>query len=219
MIRVEELTHGFGTQLLFRGLSLSLSAGERLALCGPSGSGKTTLLSLIAGLSAPQHGVITLDGTPVSHDGQIICPPHQRGIGLVPQTAALWPHMNVAQNVAYGLGGMPRDQARARAAAAMASTGCAALSNRAPDTLSGGEQRRVALARALAPAPLLLLLDEPLSNLDASPRADLASVITTLSRESGATVIWITHDLDETRECCSRRMELRDGRLHEVHGC
>ena len=219
MIRIEALTHTLGARLLFNGLYLSLETGSRLALCGPSGSGKTTLLSLIAGLSAPQQGVISLDGAPVSRNGKIIRPPHQRGIGLVPQTAALWPHMNVAQNVAFGLGGLPRDQARVRAAEAMARTGCAALANRKPDTLSGGEQRRVALARALAPAPSMLLLDEPLSNLDPSSQADLASLVATLARDSGATVIWVTHDPDEAAGCCPLRMELREGRLLKVPGC
>ena len=153
-------------------ISLAVEPGEALALLGPSGCGKTTLLRSIAGLERAERGVIDIADTRVFGDG-IWVPPEERSVGLVFQNWALFPHMNVRKNVAYGLPRAERNGARAMEALEL--VGLSGLGDRAPDTLSGGQQQRVALARALAPRPGILLLDEPFSNLDTSLRVEVRS--------------------------------------------
>lgn len=216
MIQLEHLGHGFGGHVLFRDVSLTIAAGQRVALSGPSGSGKTTFLSLLAGLVGPDQGVIRLRGDTASTAGRVIMAPHKRGIGVVFQQSALWPHMSVAQNVLFGLGGFDGQDRASRLEQALHQTGCAPLADRKPDTLSGGEQRRVALARALAPGPRIVLLDEPLANLDDTARADLVAMIARVTSDSGATVIHVSHDASEARGYCDRFLRLENASLCET---
>lgn len=215
MIRLEHISHGFAGQTLLQGVSLSIAPGQSVGLSGPSGSGKTTLLNLMAGLIAPDQGRIYLNNALASSAAAVLIPPHRRGIGFVFQSPALWPHMSVAQNVLYGLGGYPRAERAALLDHALHVTGSIPLADRYPDTLSGGEQRRVALARALAPKPALLLLDEPLSNLDIAARSDLIRLIAATTRSTQASVIFVSHDPSEARSFCTRFLTLDRGRLSE----
>ena len=142
--------------------------------------------------------------------------PHLRGIGLVFQSAALWPHMTVAGNIRFGLAGLPAAEARARLAEVVEQTALCGLEQRRPGELSGGEARRVALARALAPRPRYLLLDEPLTSLDSDLRGELLGLIRAVTRESGAGLIYVTHDREEAATVADRTLVLREGRLEEM---
>jgi iron(III) transport system ATP-binding protein len=152
------------------------------------------LLRLIAGLEVPDSGEIFLGGERVSRARTILVPPHRRGIGFAFQTPALWPHLTVLDNVLFGLHSLPKDSARSRAEEALASMGALHLSSRKPSDLSGGEARRVSLARALAPRPRFLLLDEPLTHLDNDAKADLTSRLLEAFRSNKTTVLCVTHD-------------------------
>ncbi len=177
------------------GVSLALEAGQIGVLLGPSGCGKTSLLRAVAGLERMAAGRIGMDGQ-VLADGATgrSVPPEERRIGMVFQDFALFPHMSVAQNVAYGLHGRPRAQRRERVQEMLELVGLAHAAERAPHELSGGQQQRVALARALAPAPRLLLLDEPFSSLDVELRERLAHDVRQILRQNGTTALVVTHD-------------------------
>ncbi|NUB10651.1 ABC transporter ATP-binding protein [Azospirillum sp. Vi22] len=194
-------------------LSLDVAGGELLGLVGPSGCGKTTALRLIAGLTPASAGRVLIGGRDVT-----ALPAHARGIGLVFQNYALFPHMTAADNVAFGLRmrGLPTAERRARTAEALAMVRLSHLGGRKPRALSGGQQQRVALARALAIRPNLLLLDEPLSNLDAGLRAELLAEIRALQRRLGITALFVTHDQGEALAVCDRIAVLRDGRLEQI---
>ncbi len=194
-------------------ISLAVEPGEALALLGPSGCGKTTLLRAIAGLERPESGVIDIADTRVFGDG-IWVPPEERSVGLVFQNWALFPHMNVRKNVAYGLPRAERNGARVTEALEL--VGLSGLGDRAPDTLSGGQQQRVALARALAPRPGILLLDEPFSNLDTSLRVEVRSEVHRLLHDLGITSIYVTHDQEEAFVLGDRVAVMHDGRVEQV---
>jgi iron(III) transport system ATP-binding protein len=175
------------------GVSLSLAAGDIGVLIGPSGCGKTSLLRAIAGLEPVAGGSVTMDGR-VLADAHTHVLPHQRRIGMVFQDYALFPHMSVRENVAFGIDALPASERRARVSEVLALVGLLSLADRAPHELSGGQQQRVALARALAPKPQLLLLDEPFSNLDADLRERLAHDIRAILKAAGTTALFVTHD-------------------------
>ena len=191
-------------------LSFTIEAGERVVLFGPSGCGKSTVLMLIAGLVAPDAGEIRLAGKVVSTAGRIHAAPQSRGVGMVFQDLALWPHMSVAENIGFGL--------RARSVAAAECrrriddianlVGLGDYLHVRPGELSGGEQQRVALARALVLKPQLLLMDEPLSNLDAALSRRLRAEILRLHAELGFTLVYVTHSQEEAQEIGSRTIEL-----------
>ncbi|GAB1642860.1 ABC transporter ATP-binding protein [Krasilnikovia sp. MM14-A1259] len=194
-------------------VDLDVAPGEFLVLLGPSGCGKSTLLRLIGGLEAPTRGEVLLDGVPA-----VAMAPHERNIALVVQTFALYPHLTVAQNIGFPLraaGGSATDVA-ARIAEMARHLGIADLLGRRPEHLSGGQRQRVALARALVRRPALLLLDEPLSQVDAGVRADLRGEITALARRVGVTTVYVTHDQHEALSMADRVAVLRRGTLQQV---
>ena len=194
------------------GLSLRVTEGEILALLGPSGCGKTTTLRLIAGLESPDAGTITLRGQIVAGPGRAV-PPEDRGVGIVFQDYALFPHLTVADNVAFGL---PRAARRSRVEPVLELVGLGGFGPRYPHELSGGQQQRVALARALAPAPALMLLDEPFSNLDADLRAQMRDEVERILRTSGTTAVFVTHDQEEAFTLADRVGVLNEGRSEQL---
>jgi iron(III) transport system ATP-binding protein len=212
-ITVKDLTKRFGSQEVVSRVSFSIEEGELFTLLGPSGCGKTTLLRLIAGFYAPDGGEIRFDERVVN-----AVPPHERGIGMVFQNYALWPHMKVFDNVAYGLKLQKVESARIaeRVNGVLEKVKLAGLGGRYPGQLSGGQQQRVALARALVLNPKILLLDEPLSNLDAKVRIQVRAEIRKLQQELGITTIYVTHDQEEALTLSDRIAVLERGRLMQV---
>lgn len=203
MIELAGIAKRLGDVAVLDGFDLVVERGGRVALVGDSGCGKTTVLRLVAGLEAPDAGEIRIGGAPASAPGTLLAP-HERGLGYVPQTAGLFPTMDVRANVAYGLHALPREERRARAEAVLEAFGLSALADRAPHELSGGQARRVALARALAPRPARLLLDEPLANLDAAAREGLLDEIDRAVRDSGASLLYVTHEPTEAERLGAR---------------
>lgn len=212
MIVVQDVVRRYGATAALDGVSFEAPEEGTVAVLGPSGSGKTTLLRLIAGLEAPDAGTITAGGNLLSAPGQVVAP-HLRGMGLVPQASALWPHMTVAQNILFGLHGLPRAEARGRLNHFLERTGLTSLARRYPHQISGGEARRVALARALAPRPRYLLMDEPLSNLDGALRDALLALIRDLVRETRASLLYVTHRPEEAEALGGRVLRLRAGHV------
>jgi molybdate transport system ATP-binding protein len=181
---------------------------------GPSGAGKTTLLQCLAGLVRPSAGRIVIDGEPVFDEEARVCiPPHRRRVALVFQSLALFPHLSVWENVAYGLRGVAQRARRERALTWLERTRASSLMSRMPSTLSGGEAQRVALARALASEPRLLLLDEPFSALNQELRIELAEVLRELVSATRIPVLLVTHDLTDTKRMASRILQLEAGRI------
>ena len=212
-IAVHDLTKRFGPLEVVSRAGFSIHEGELFTLLGPSGCGKTTLLRLIAGFYAPDEGEIRFDDRRVND-----VPPHERGIGMVFQNYALWPHMTVHQNVAYGLKlrKIGRAEIEDRVKGALDKVQLAGLGERYPGQLSGGQQQRVALARALVLNPKILLLDEPLSNLDAKIRIQVRAEIRKLQKELGITTVYVTHDQEEALTLSDRIAVLNQGKLFQV---
>jgi iron(III) transport system ATP-binding protein len=196
-------------------VSLSVARGEILALLGPSGSGKSTLLRLIAGFELPDAGSVAINGGVVAEPGFAV-PPERRGVGIVFQDYALFPHLTVEGNVAFGLHALDRRRRRERVRSFLELVGLPALARRYPHELSGGQQQLVALARALAPAPAVLLLDEPFSNLDADLRGQMREDVEKILRETETTVIFVTHGQDEAFGIADRVGVLARGRLEQL---
>jgi len=214
-VRVEfdRVSLAYGRTPVLREVSIAIEPGEFFALLGPSGSGKSTLLRLLAGFLRPQSGTIRVGGEDVSG-----VPPWQRDIGMVFQNYALWPHMTVAQNVAFGLEErrLPRGEIGRRTAAALELVGLGEFGARRPGQLSGGQQQRVALARTIAIEPKVLLLDEPLSNLDAKLRIHMRGELAALQRKLGITTIFVTHDQEEALSIADRVAVLDQGAIQQV---
>ena len=212
-VDVENVAFGYGATPVLEDVSLSIRKGEFFAFLGPSGSGKTTLLRLVAGFGVPDRGRILIGGRDVTRD-----PPWKRNVGLVFQSYALWPHMTVAQNVAFGLERrrVPRAERERRVRAALDLVGLVHLIDRRPAQLSGGQQQRVAIARTLAIEPEVLLLDEPLSNLDAGLRAGVRQEMVELQRRLGLTTILVTHDQEEANAAADRMAVLDGGHVLQV---
>jgi iron(III) transport system ATP-binding protein len=213
---VKDLRLRLGGHEILKGVSLTLAAGEVVALLGASGSGKTTLLRAIAGLEQPDSGSIAIDDT-VFFDGArgIELPAEKRGLGLVFQSYALWPHRTVFENVGYGLKlrGMPPDEIRRRVHAVLTQIGLDQLAERMPSQLSGGQQQRVAIARALVYEPPVILLDEPLSNLDAKLREEARAWLRALITELRLSAIHVTHDQVEAMAIADRIVLLEAGTI------
>jgi len=198
-------------------VSLEVADGEFLAILGPSGCGKTTLLRLVAGFERPSEGAIRL-GQRLVADGRIHVPPEDRQVGIVFQSYALWPHMSVGENVGYPLRtrGIKGADYRARVAAALDTVGLGAATERRPASLSGGQRQRVALARCLAMAPDLVLLDEPLANLDVHLKASLLDEFQDFRARTGAAMLYITHDQSEAMALADRIAVMNHGRVEQV---
>lgn len=214
-LTITGLSKSFGPTNILRNITFTVPSGGLTAILGASGSGKTTLLRLIAGFETPDAGTIQLNTTTLAAPG-ITLPPEQRGIGYVAQDGALFPHLNIADNITFGL---PRHQRRTRhrVAELLAMVGLpASYANRTPQSLSGGEQQRIALARALAPNPKLILLDEPFSALDASLRAETRHAVATALTTAGATAILVTHDQEEALSMGGQVGILQAGRLAQL---
>ncbi len=212
-VELREVAKAYGGQPAVRGVSLTVASGERVALLGPSGCGKTTTLGLIAGFLEPDTGAILVGGRPMGG-----VPPHRRDTGMVFQSYALFPHLTVHDNVAFGLvmRRTPKAEIAARVREALGLVRLEGLERRHPRELSGGQQQRVALARALVIRPAVLLLDEPLSNLDARLRQDMRVEIVEIQRRLGITTVFVTHDQEEALAIADRVAVMRDGWLEQV---
>lgn len=213
MLRVEGLGKRFGDVVAVDGVAFEAAPGELITLLGPSGCGKTTTLRMIAGFEQPTAGRILLRGRDVT-----TLPPQRRGTGMVFQNYALFPHLDVFENVAFGLKTrrVPRAEIRERVGAALARVDLEGYAERKVQELSGGQQQRVALARALAPEPPVLLLDEPLSNLDAALRERTRSELRALLKRVGITSIFVTHDQEEAFGLADRIALMNRGRLQQI---
>ena len=209
MIRLEGVTKRFGDVVAVDAASFCVERGEVVALLGPSGCGKTTLLRLVAGFERPDAGTVEIDERRVSGRGLWV-PPERRRVGMVFQDYALFPHLTVAENVGFGL---PRRARPARVSELLEIVGLGGSGGRYPHELSGGQQQRVALARALAPAPELVLLDEPWSNVDPFLRESLRSEVVDIVRPLGVTVVLVTHDREEAFSLADRIALMREGRV------
>jgi iron(III) transport system ATP-binding protein len=199
------------------GIDLAVETGEFICLLGPSGCGKTTTLRMLAGFLEPDAGEIRVGGKVISRPGSVV-PPERRNMGMIFQSYAVWPHMTVRENVSYGLQmrDVPAAETRQRCDATLAAAKLLELAERYPSELSGGQQQRVALARALAPNPDILLLDEPLSNLDANLRGDMRLEIRRLHDEFRNTSIYVTHDQVEAMTMADRIVVMNAGRIEQI---
>jgi iron(III) transport system ATP-binding protein len=217
VIEVKHLTKSFGAGTAVSDVSFAVEEGEILVIVGASGCGKTTTLRCIAGLETPTSGSIAVDGRAVVGDG-VFVPPEKRGIGMVFQSYALWPHKTVADNVAYSLvvRRTPKAEIAAAVERALALVGLKGMGDRFPSTLSGGQQQRVAVARCAVAEPRVLLLDEPLSNLDAKLREQMRDELRYLITKIRSTAIHITHDQTEAMALADRIVVMREGRIEQV---
>jgi len=212
-LKLDKLTLAYGDTVAVKDLDLTIAKGELVALLGPSGCGKTTTMRSIAGLLAPASGRITLDGNEITRVSA-----NKRNVGLVFQSYALFPHLTVYENVAFGLrlkgiGGKDLD---AKVSAGITSVGLAKFADRKPAELSGGQQQRVALARSMVMEPKVLLLDEPLSNLDARLRLEMRAELQRVQKETGVTMIFVTHDQIEALALADRIVVMLNGGIEQI---
>lgn len=212
-LELGNLAKSFGETVVLQDLSLAVEEGETLVLLGPSGSGKTTLLRLVAGFETADHGEVIIDDQAVGG-----LPPAERNFGMVFQHYALFPHLTVGENVAFGLEsrGMAKAEIQDTVARALDRVDLGGYADRRIDAISGGQQQRVALARALAPEPRVLLLDEPLSNLDPELRERTRQELATTLADIGITAVWVTHEQEEAFDVGTRIAVLNQGRLEQV---
>jgi iron(III) transport system ATP-binding protein len=212
-VEIKGLSFGYGAEPVLAEIDLTVAPGEFFAFLGPSGSGKSTLLRLIAGFGRPDQGRIRIGAEDITD-----LPPWERRVGMVFQSYALWPHMTVAENVAFGLEErrLAKAEIAERVAKALDLIGLGSLAERRPAQLSGGQQQRVALARTLVIEPRVLLLDEPLSNLDAKLRLEMRAEILRLQRGLGLTTIYVTHDQEEANATADRIALLDRGRIQQI---
>ena len=212
-LELENLNKAFGASAAVQSINLHVERGEFISLLGPSGCGKTTTLRMVAGFERPTSGAIRLDDVDIT-----LQPPNQRHIGMVFQSYALFPHMTVADNIAFGLtiAHKPAAEVKQRVDEMLALIKMSDLAHRYPYQLSGGQQQRVALARALAIRPQVLLLDEPLSALDAKIRQSLRNEIRAIQRQLGITTLYVTHDQEEALSLSDRIVVMNQGRVEQV---
>jgi iron(III) transport system ATP-binding protein len=214
-VRLRGVSKSFGAVQAVREVTLEIDRGELMAVLGPSGCGKTTLLRTIAGFERPDAGSVVVAEHEVAGPGRFV-PPERRRIGMVFQDYALFPHLTVKANVAFGLVARPRDERERLTRRTLELVGLQHKTERYPHELSGGERQRVALARAMAPEPALVLLDEPFSSLDASLRAGLRREVELILRDAEATALLVTHDQEEALSLADRLAVMREGRIVQV---
>jgi iron(III) transport system ATP-binding protein len=217
-ITLTDVTKRFGSHVALDHASFELTAGTAAVIFGPSGCGKTTLLRVIAGLEAPDTGQVLLNGTPVTSARRVLVPPHERKLGFVFQDLALWPHLTVEKNLEFVLGSLELSRAEQsrRIQGALSLVRIEHFRARFPHELSGGEQQRLALARAIVGEPQVLLLDEPLSSLDAELRAALRSELAGLQATLHLTMVYVTHDREDAAVLGDCVVEMRAGRILAV---
>jgi iron(III) transport system ATP-binding protein len=209
-LEVDHVSRRYGQSFALKDVTLEVEPGKILCLLGPSGCGKTTLLRIIAGVEAPSSGVVRLEGEEVAGPNRFV-PPEKRGVGLMFQDFALFPHLTILDNVAFGLRALTKQEAKAEAHAALERVGLAHYGNEYPHILSGGQQQRVALARAIAPRPGVILMDEPFSGLDSQLRESMREETLAIIRESRATCIVVTHDAEEAMRMGDAVALMREG--------
>lgn len=212
-VRIEQVTKKYGGFVAVDKVELQIDEGELFTLLGPSGCGKTTLLRMIAGFNTIEGGMICFGDTVINH-----VPAHKRDIGMVFQNYAIFPHMTVAENIAYGLKAkkMPKDQIQKKVDEALKLVQIEKLRDRKPSELSGGQQQRVALARSIVIEPGILLMDEPLSNLDAKLRVQMRNIIKKLQKRLGITTIYVTHDQEEALAISDKIAVMKEGRVVQI---
>ena len=218
-IELKHIDKYYGNNHVLRDINLVIEDGDFMTLLGPSGCGKTTTLRVVSGLEKPQNGVMTIDGEEmINADLAYYAEPSKRGLNLVFQSYALWPHMTVRENIAFGLKiqKLPKEEIASRVQEALRMMRIEEYIDRYPNELSGGQQQRVAIARAVASNPKLLLLDEPLSNLDARLRVDMRSELQRIHRELGTTIIYVTHDQVEALTMSTKIALFKAGELSQV---
>jgi ABC-type Fe3+/spermidine/putrescine transport system ATPase subunit len=219
-LRFHSVHKDLGGRPVLRDLSLDVDPGERLAILGPSGCGKTTLLRLAAGLTVPDRGCIEIDGHAVAKAGKTLVEPEDRQVGMVFQDLALWPHLTVSGNLAMGLKAKrtPKPERLARIHEILTLVHMERHAHKRPAELSGGEQQRVAIARALVLRPKILLMDEPLSSLDADLRAELRSELLKWHGDIGFTLLYVTHDREEASIIGQRIFAMKEGASSGIGG-
>ena len=214
-VEFEAVSKNFDRRPVVKEVSVQIEAGERVVLFGPSGCGKTTILRLLAGLAVPDQGCIRINGLVVAANGRNLQEPEDRDLGMVFQDLALWPHLSVWDNLAFGLNArrIPKDERKKRIQKLLSDIGLECRSQAKPNQLSGGEQQRVALARALVLEPTLLLMDEPLSGLDDARREELVEKLLHLNSQLGFTLLYVTHSREEANLIGSRTVYMDEGRI------
>ncbi len=215
VIELKNITKSYDEAKAVDDVSFRVEKGEIFAILGPSGCGKTTTLRLIAGFESPDDGKISIDERRVT-GGSFFTPPERRNVGLVFQDYALFPHLTVRENIAFGLSKFPKKQREKIIETMLGFVGLEEFSERYPHQLSGGQQQRVALARALAPCPVGVLLDEPLSNLDADMRAQMRGYLLSILRKAETTAILVTHDQEEAFSIADRVAVMKSGRIEQI---
>ncbi len=215
-LSIEQVSHWYGDRQVLFDISLDVSRGSITAVIGPSGQGKTTLLRIIGGFEVPRKGIVRIGERVVNEQGKCVIASERRGVSIVPQEGALFPHLSVGGNVAFGLSQRRGVQAKQRVAEVLEIVGLAGMQKMRPHQLSGGMQQRVALARALAPHPELILLDEPFAALDMNLRESVRDETIRTLRAEGATVLWVTHDQEEALANSDQVAVLLDGRIRQV---
>jgi iron(III) transport system ATP-binding protein len=221
MIEFRKVSKEYHRRRVIDTLSLRVDEKERVVLFGPSGCGKSTVLHLIAGLIIPDSGDILINGQLVAAAGKNLREPAERGVGMVFQDLALWPHMTVAENIEFGLRARrtPDRERKQRVRAMVDLVGLGDYLNAKPSELSGGQQQRVAIARTLALAPRIVLMDEPLSTLDEALNRQLRKEILRLHSDLGFTLVYVTHSRDEAKELGTRTIQLKHGRIDPASDC
>lgn len=218
IVKIDNVSKSYNKHSVIKALSLDIEKGERVVILGPSGCGKTTLLKIVAGFIHPDQGKVIIDGNVVSDNGKCIIEPENRQVGMVFQDLALWPHMSNYKNLEFGLKAkkIPKMETRKRIDEIFEKVQMAQFKNVYPGELSGGQQQRIALARALVMQPKILLMDEPLSSLDADLSLTLRKEMLRLQEELAITLIYVTHDREEAFSLATRIVVVADGRIQKI---